>query len=173
MAQLLFGAENFQNDYVSGSQDHIGLLKAGCNRLYYNGSYWPEKIESTVDPDICEWLSGVIHLVPLRPRPDGYDPLLEKHLEPDIVRELGESGDRCWESIVRKDVAGLGRSMTETLLAWRKMLPHTVPDWVLEEMETRYFPFYPGAITSGSGGGYVMVASEKNVPGGLKIKVRY
>ncbi|MCX6224953.1 MAG: hypothetical protein NTV01_09450 [Bacteroidia bacterium] len=172
-AQLLFGAENYQKTYVSGSQDHIGLLKAGCNRLYYSGSYWPQKIESTIDPDICDWLSGVIHLVPLRPRPEGYNPLLDKHLAPEIVKELGEAGDRCWESIIRKDVVGLGQSMKDTFLAWKKMLPYTVPDWVLQEMETKYFPFYPGAITSGSGGGYVMVASDKEVPGAVKIKVRY
>jgi cytidyltransferase-like protein len=172
-AHLLFGAENFQNTYVSGSQDHLGLLKPGINRLYYNGSYWPQKIETTISPDICDWLSGVIHLVPLKPRPDGYNPLMEKHLEPDIVRELGEAGDRCWESIVRKDVAGLGQSMKDTFLAWKRMLPYTVPDWVFQEMETGYFPFYPGAITSGSGGGYVMVASENKVPGSLSIKVKY
>jgi hypothetical protein len=43
----------------------------------------------------------------------------------------------------------------------------------MKEMETRYFPEYPGAITSGSGGGYVIVASDKEVEGSLKIKVRY
>jgi cytidyltransferase-like protein len=172
-AQLLFGAENFQNTYISGSQDHIGLLKPGINRLYYNGSYWPQKIESTVDPDICNWLSQVIYLVPLRPRPEGYNPLQKKHLDPAIVKELGEAGDRCWEYILKKDVNGLGRSMKETILIWRKMLPYAVPDWVLQELETNYFPFYPGAITSGSGGGYVMVASEKEVPGAIKIRVKY
>lgn len=172
-AKLLFGAENYQNSYVSGSQDHIGLLKPGINRLYYNGSYWPQKIESAVDPDICDWLSGVIHLVPLKPRPEGYDPLLVKNLDPGIVRELGESGDRCWESIRRKDVDGLGLSMKETYLAWKKMLPYTVPDWVYQEMETNYFPYYPGAITSGSGGGYIMVASDKDVPGAVKVRVKY
>jgi hypothetical protein len=172
-AQLLFGAENFQNTYVSGSQDHIGLLKPGINRLYYNGSYWPQKIDSSVTPEICDWLSSVIHLFPLRPRPEGYNPLLSKNLNPEIVRELGESGDQCWESILRKDVEGLGQAMRRSFLAWRKMLPYTVPDPVLQELETNYFPHYPGAITSGSGGGYVVVASDREVPGALKIRVRY
>jgi cytidyltransferase-like protein len=172
-AQLLFGAENYQNTYVSGSQDHIGLLKPGISRLYYDGGHWPQKMESTIDPEICRWLSGVIHLVPLSPRPEGYNPLLEKQLDAATVRKLGESGNRCWESILRKDIAGLGQSMKETFLTWKKMLPYTVPDWVLKEMETNYFPFYPGAITSGSGGGYVMVASENKVPGAVNIKVSY
>jgi len=43
----------------------------------------------------------------------------------------------------------------------------------MKEMETKYFPDYPCAITSGSGGGYVIVVSEKEVEGSIKIKVRY
>jgi len=53
------------------------------------------------------------------------------------------------------------------------MLPCTVPTWVSEEMETNWFPNYPGAIISGCGGGYVIVASEEEIPGALKIKVKY
>jgi len=43
----------------------------------------------------------------------------------------------------------------------------------MNDLETNYFTNYPGAITSGSGGGYIMVASEKPVEGAVKIKVRY
>jgi hypothetical protein len=63
--------------------------------------------------------------------------------------------------------------MKRSYLAWKKMLPYTVPDWVFEEMETKWFPNYPGAITSGSGGGYIIVASETEIPGAMKIKVKY
>ena len=173
-AQLLFGAENAPGTrYVSGSQDQIGILVPGINKLYYNGGYWPENIESEVSPDICNWLSSVIHLVPLEPRPDGYDPLLEKNLTTAFVKELGDSGNECWESILRKDVTGLGKAMTKSFMAWKKMLPYAIPDWVMEEMEKNYFPYYPGAITSGCGGGYVLVASEKEVEGAIKIKVKF
>jgi hypothetical protein len=173
-AKLLFGAENPPDcKYVSGSQDQIGLLVPGVNRLYYNGGYWPERIDNCIDQETCDWLSEVIHLVPLAPRPIGFDPLSEKHLEKEFVKKLGEAGDLCWKSIINKDIAGLGRSMKETFMMWEKMLPYTVPDWVMKELETKYFPFYPGAITSGGGGGYVVVASEKEIPGSIKIKVRY
>jgi hypothetical protein len=43
----------------------------------------------------------------------------------------------------------------------------------MKELETKYFNKYPGAITSGSGGGYVIVASEDEIPGEIKIRVRY
>ena len=63
--------------------------------------------------------------------------------------------------------------MTRTLLAWKKMLPYTVPDCVMKEMETKYFPHTLGATISGSGGGYAVVVSEKEIPGSLKIKVMF
>jgi cytidyltransferase-like protein len=173
-AKLLFGAENPPGTkYISGSQDHIGLLYPGINRLYYNGGYWPETIDSTVDAQICDWLSQVLHLVPLEPRPFGYDPLREMHLEKLFIKELGEAGELCWQSILKKDIIGLGIGLTNTFLAWKKILPYTVPKWVMNEMVTKYFPNYPGAITSGSGGGYVIVASEKPIEGAIKIKVRF
>jgi cytidyltransferase-like protein len=173
-ARLLFGAENPPGKlYVSGSQDQIGLLYPGINSLYYNGDYWPERIESTTDKVTCDWLSDVLHLVPLEPRPDGYDPLKIMHLEKPLVRELGEAGDLCWTAIQKKDAGLLGKALTDTFLSWKKILPLTVPEWVMKEMETKYLPNYPGAITSGSGGGYVIVVSEKEIEGAIKIKVRY
>jgi hypothetical protein len=173
-AKLLFGAENPPGKkYVSGSQDHIGLIYPGINRLFYNGGYWPERVDSTIDKDICDWLSDVLHLVPLEPRPDGYDPLKEMHLKKPLIKELGSAGALCWESILKKDIKGLGKGLTDTFLSWKKILPLTVPGWVMDEMETKYFPYYPGAITSGSGGGYVIVASEKVIDGAIKVKVKY
>jgi cytidyltransferase-like protein len=173
-ARLLFGAENPPGrTYISGSQDHIGLLYPGINRLCYNGKYWPDKIESTTDEDICEWLSRVLHLIPLEPRPEGYDPLKEKHLEKKLIKELGEAGHNCWKAIINKDIDKLGAALSQTFLSWKKILPHTVPDWIMKEMESKYFPNYPGAITSGSGGGYVIVVSDKKVDNAIKIKVRY
>jgi hypothetical protein len=173
-AKLLFGAENPPGTrYVSGSQDHIGLLYPGINRLFYNGGYWPEKIDSETAGEICDWLSDVLYMVPLEPRPEGYDPLKIMHLEKPLISELGRAGEECWESILRKDLAGLGRSLTNTFLSWKKILPLTVPDRVMKEMESKYFAYFPGAITSGSGGGYVIVASGREVEGSIKIKIRY
>lgn len=173
-ARLLFGAENPPgSEYISGSQDQLGILLPGANRLDYNGKFWPHNILSAVDPLTCDWLSGVLYLIPLEPRPEGYNPLLEKYLTVENVRELGTSGDLCWEGIVERDVHKLGEGMRRTFLSWRKMLPLTVPDKVMEEMEDHWLSKYPGAITSGSGGGYVIVASESEIPGAMRIRVKY
>jgi hypothetical protein len=95
------------------------------------------------------------------------------NLEKSLIKELGEAGDKCWSSILEKDIIGLGKSLTDTFISWKRILPLTVPDWVMHEMETKYLPNYPGAITSGSGGGYVILVSEKPVEGAVRIKIRY
>jgi len=173
-AKLLFGAENPPgSEYVSGSQDQLGILLPGANRLDYDGKYWPCNIESMVNADTCDWLSRVLHLIPLAPRPDGYNPLVDKYLTTENIKELADSANLCWEGILEKDVNKLGEGMKRSFYSWRKMLPLTVPDWVLNELNTNWFSNYPGAITSGSGGGYVIVASEEEIPGALKIKVKY
>jgi cytidyltransferase-like protein len=173
-ARLLFGAENPPgSEYISGSQDQIGLLVPGISRLDYNGSFWPANIETIADPGTCDWLSSVLHFAPLQPRPDGYNPLLIKNLDSRLIKRLGDSGVGCYEAILKKDAQQLGEAMKETFLVWREMLPCTVPDWVMEEMETRYFPKYSGAITSGSGGGYVVFPSSEEVEGTIKIRVKY
>lgn len=172
-AKLLFGAENPPgSNYVSGSQDQIGLMVPGISRLYYDGKYWPSDIKTSIDPSICEWLSDVLYLIPLEPRPSGYDPIAVKHIDKKSVKELGNSGNECWESIINKDIYGLGKAVTKSLLAWKKMLPNTVPDSIMNEMETKYISNYPGAITSGSGGGYAVVVSERYIKGAIRIKVK-
>jgi hypothetical protein len=173
-AKLLFGAENPPgSEYISGSQDQLGILLPGANRLDYDGKFWPCNIESIIDADTCEWLSRVLHLIPLVPRPEGYNPLVEKHLTLENVKELGYSGHLCWEGIVERDVNKLGEGMKRTFLAWKKILPYTVPEYISKEMEKNWLSKYPGAITSGSGGGYAIVASETEIPGAMKIEVKY
>ncbi len=169
-ARLLFGAENPPGtERVSGSQDHIGLLAPGVNRLYYKGDYWPAKIDSTTNSDICLWLSEHLHLIRLKSRPAEYDPLSSMNLRDDWIRSLGEAGDMCWRSILNRDVVGLGKAMTRTFEMWQMILPNTVPLWVKEAAKD--YASYPGLVTSGSGGGYFIIASDQKIPGAINVKV--
>jgi hypothetical protein len=113
----------------------------------------------------------VLYLIPLTPRPLGYDPLEKMNLKKEWIKSLGESGDLCWQSILQHDVRGLGKAMVQSFRMWQSILPATVPEWVKQEAEK--YSAYPGVIPSGSGGGYLIVASEKEIQGALKIKVSY
>jgi hypothetical protein len=41
-----------------------------------------------------------------------------------------------------EDVSGSEKSLTDALLSWKKILPLTVPEIVMDEMGTKYFPEY-------------------------------
>lgn len=176
----LYNAENDGKTQPSGSQDMIGLINPGINRLDYDFTHrngiFPRHIESSNDPEIASWLEKVIHILPVAPRPEGYNPLETKNLSPEWISRLGKSGRNCFEAIIAKDVDALGASMNECMSCWEKILPGTVRHHKLNEdllpLLEYYCSNYPGAMYSGCGGGYLFVASQKPVPGAFNIKVR-
>ena len=110
-ARALLGREPGQAE-PSGSQDMIGLIYPGVSRLDYDfafeGGYFPVRIESNCDPRVAHWLESVIHFVPVGQRPEGYNPLGVKNLDPEWIRRLGQTGRDCYDAIVSRDLAGLG-----------------------------------------------------------------
>jgi hypothetical protein len=170
LAKLLFGYENPPGtQYVAGSQDAIGLTHPGVNRLYYEGGYWPTLIDSCVDPEICDWLENSIRLVELFERPPGYDPLLKQNLSIKGVRKLALAGDDCWNAIQARDIRKFGQSLTDTHRAWAQILPLTTNPKIDESLQA--LGGY-GSITTGCGGGYAIVATDKDIPNGFRVKVR-
>jgi hypothetical protein len=141
-----------------------------------DGGRFPVQIETTCDPGIARWLERVLHLIPVAPRPSGYAPLGVRRLEPAWVRRLGRSGADCFDAIVRRDLAALGASMDECSDCWDALLPHTLGhptiDIDLRSLLAVYAARYAGAMYSGCGGGYLVVASEDDVPGSFRVTVR-
>lgn len=180
LVRELYEEENRGRAEPSGSQDMIGLVYPGIHRLDYDvaheGGIFPRHIESTNDPGIAGWLERVIHVLPIAQRPPGYNPLGEKNLDPQWIRRLGRSGVHCYDAILRRDLHGLGASVNECMRCWEAILPHTVrhPTLTVDvpALLGYYQSRYPGAMTSGCGGGYVFVVSDDPVPGALSVKVR-
>jgi len=180
LVRELYGAENAGKAEPSGSQDMIGLVYPGVNRLDYDirihGGVFPSHIETLDSAKHARWLGKVLHLLPVGPRPEGYSPLGIQNLEPKWVARLGASGTACFEAIRRMDVAALGESLNETMRCWEKLLPHVVahplikPD--LKALLKVYQRHFPGAMFSGCGGGYLLVASTEKIPGALQVAVR-
>ena len=169
-SRLLFACENPPGThYISGSQDALGMVFPGINRLVYSGDFWPERIESCTDPEVAQWLRSVLHLVPVAERPDDYDPLIEKHLVPEFAARLGKAGDLAWESILAKDAAGLGRALNETLESWKQLLPYTVSDELME-IRAKLSEGSHGSCYSGCGGGYLMIVSEEPVENAIDLR---
>ena len=180
LVRELYHAENQGKAEPSGSQDMAGIIYPGINRLDYDyayeGGYFPVNVASNNDPAVARWLEDVIHMVPIAPRPPGYSPLDEKHLNAEWIRRLGQSGQACFAAILAQDSRGLGASMNECMQCWEAILPHTVRHSTLTvDLMTilRYYQSrYAGAMYSGCGGGYLYVVSEEPVPGSIHVKVR-
>ena len=180
LVRELYEAENKGKAEPSGSQDMIGLIYPGVNRLDYdfaaNGGVFPLYIESCNSAKVARWLERVLHLLPVEPRPEGYSPLGEKHLDPRWVARLGQAGQDCFEAICRRDVAALGKSLNLNMTCWDRLLPHVVRHPLIKVdlmgLLAAYQRRYPGAMYSGCGGGYLIVVSDETVPGSFKVNVR-
>lgn len=180
LVRELYDAENKGKAEPSGSQDMIGLIYPGVNRLDYDfnhhGGVFPSHVESCNRPQVARWLERVLHLIPVEPRPEGYSPLGIKNLEPKWVAKLGQSGQDCYDAIVRRDARALGASLNLTMKCWGTLLPHVVrhPSLKLDLIPwlAAYQKQYLGAMYSGCGGGYLIVVSEKPVPGAFSVQVR-
>jgi hypothetical protein len=180
LVRELYAAENWGKAEPSGSQDMIGIVYPGVNRLDYdftaNGGVFPCHIESCNRPKIARWLGQVLHLIPVGPRPDGYSPLGRKNLKPEWISKLGKSGRACFEAIVKMDAQALGESLNLNMRCWETLLPDVVrhprlPGELVPLLKA-YQRQYLGAMYSGCGGGYLLVVSEKRIPGALNVTVR-
>lgn len=180
LVKELYAEENRGKAEPSGSQDMIGLIYPGVNRLDFDytheGGIFPKHIESNNDPQIARWLERVIHMIPVAPRPEGYNPLGVKNLDREWIRRLGQSGRDCYDAILRRDAKALGASMNECMCCWEALLPHVVrhPTLTVDLVGLLHYyqSRYPGAMYSGCGGGYLYVVSEEEVPGAFHVQVR-
>ena len=180
LTRELYEIENRGKAEPSGSQDMVGLIYPGINRLDYdfaaNGGVFPAHIESINDRCTARWLEQVLWVLPVAPRPEGYNPLGQKRLEAKWVARLGQTGKDCFEAIRRRDLHGLGASLNECMTCWEKLLPHTVRHPTLKVdlmgLLRAYQSCYAGAMYSGCGGGYLLVVSKEPVPGAFTVKVR-
>ena len=172
LAKLLFGYENLPGKkYISGSQDAIGLTHPGINRLDYESSFWPKNIKTCLDEKICQWLENHLVMIKIGPREDGYDPLLQQNITREGVQKLSMIGSTCYDAIMRKDLCALGKSLTDNHDITRELLPLTTNsniDNILNSYNDKCY----GRTTTGCGGGYVILATDKNIEEGFKISIR-
>ena len=176
----LYQAENSSKEHPSGSQDMIGLVYPGINRLDYDyeymGGVFPKHIESLCNEQSVSWLESILWLLPVASRPDGYNPLAQKNLSPKWITRLGETGKQCFKAIQDRNIKGLGASLNDCMRCWAHILPHTVkhPKITVDLLRLLrvYQEEYSGAMYSGCGGGYLVVISERAVPGAHRVTIR-
>jgi hypothetical protein len=158
----------------------IGLIYPGVSRIDYDFAYrdgiYPSHVESNRDPVVARWLERVLHVLPVGSRPEGYNPLLKKNLDPQWIQRLGQTGKDCFSAILTSDLKALGSSFNACMACWEAILPCTVRHPAVQVdllgLLRHYQTNYAGAMYSGCGGGYLFVVSEEPVPGSFHVDIR-
>jgi galactokinase/mevalonate kinase-like predicted kinase len=173
LAKLLFSYENPPGTTeFSGSQDPIGIVFPGLNRLDYRGGFWPEKITSVNNPKILRWLEKHLHFVTLGPRRDGFRVRSGERITPANVRALAQAAEGCWQAILKMDLAGFGRQFRHSFETQVRLFPKMMTPDVRAAIK-QYAPQALGWKLSGAGGGgYLVLVSEREIPGAIQIKIR-
>ena len=160
LARLVFCLENSperSDGIISGAQDAIGICVPGLARHYYNGHFWPEKVEYTQDPVVLGWLEEHLCMIPMFPRRPDCNVLEGKDITPVKVRALAAAADQCWEAIQRRDLDGFAAAYKASFEAQVAMFPAMIQPGVQDYID-RYSAM-PGVLAwkmpGAGGGGYL------------------
>ena len=175
MARLLFCFENDPENegHISGAQDAIGICMSGLNRHYYDGHYWPVKIESCHDEAILDWLENHICLVPMFPRRPGCSVVEGKDITPEKVSRLTEAAERCWHAIMARDLGGFAEAFRDSFNAQIAMFPAMMQPGVQEYIERWSPKALAWKMLGAGGGGYLALVTDRIPDNGvIRIKIR-
>jgi len=173
LAKMLFAFENPPGTEIfAGSQDAIGIVFPGLNRLDYRGQYWPEKITSQHDEKILRWLEQHLHLIPLGPRRAGYDVFKGKSITPAKVRPLATAADACWQAIQKMDLEKFGRQFRASYEAQIAMFPEMTNPAIQKMIRQHEKTALGWKLSGAGGGGYLVLVSRRPVPGAIQLKIR-
>jgi len=173
LAKVLFSYENSPGTkIIAGSQDSIGIVMPGLNKLDYTGEYWPAKITSIYDENILEWLESHLYLITLEPRELSFGVLDKTFISKENAEKLAIAAENCWLSILSKDLSKFGKYFKNSFEAQILMFPNMVDENIMKLIERYKSKALGWKLSGAGGGGYLILVSEKNVEGAIQIKIR-
>lgn len=174
LARLLFCFENDPENkgHISGAQDAIGICCSGLTRHYYDGHYWPVKIESCHDEDVLSWLESHICLVPMFPRRPGCSVVEGKDITPAKVKALTSAADRCWDAIMARDLTAFAAAFRDSFDAQVAMFPAMMQPGVQDHIDRWADKALAWKMLGAGGGGHLALVVDEIPEGTIPIKIR-
>lgn len=173
LAKMVFRYENPPGSpYISGSQDAIGIVMPGLNRLNYKGGYWPENIETVKDTEVLDFIEKNLWLIPMAPRSGSYDVLENTNIDAAGAERLARAAIACWDAINAKDVDAWGKACTESFMAQIAMFPNMLAEHVVKAINEYKDNVKGYKITGAGGGGYLVIINDEPVKNALQIRIR-
>lgn len=175
LARLLFCFENDpeKKGHVSGAQDAIGICMSGLTRHFYEGRYWPSKIESCHDEKILSWLESHVCIVPMFPRRQGCSVVEGKDITPEKVNRLTEAAQRCWDAIMDMDLEKFAAAFRDSFNAQVAMFPAMMQPGVRDFIDKWSGKALAWKMLGAGGGGHLLLVVD-NIPGEgvIPVKIR-
>ena len=174
IAKTLFCFENPPGKAeISGSQDSLGIVLPGLNKLDYDDNYWPFNITSVYDEDILKWIEDHLYMVALSPRRSVYNVLNRTDITRSKVKDLADAAEQCWKAILDKDVRAFGSAFKASFEAQIAMFPNMVNEGILETLDQQKGANIGWKLSGAGGGGYlIFVAENPKKTHGIKIRIR-
>jgi cytidyltransferase-like protein len=173
LAKILFSFENPPGkEEVSGSQDALGIVLPGLNRLDYNGGYWPHKITSVYDEPILHWIEEHLYLVILGPREPEFSVLDDMNITKKKAKALADAAIGCWDAMRNRNLKAFGKTFLESFEAQVAMFPHMLDGDIKAIIEQYRKQALGWKLSGAGGGGYLILVAEHNIKGAMRIKAR-
>lgn len=172
-ARILFSYENPPGTKeISGSQDSIGIVYPGLNRLHYAGGYWPVRIESVQDEAVLAFIEEHLQLVPLSPRGESFSVLQGTRIDAAGAKNLADAADDCWSALLTTDARAFGQAFRRSFEAQVAMFPNMVDDGIRETIAAHADKSLGWKLSGAGGGGYLILVRREPLDGALRIKIR-
>ncbi len=173
LAKVLFSYENPPGTRViAGSQDALGIVLPGLNRLEYDGGYWPRRIDSVHDEETLRWLEDHLFLLTLEPRVQEFDVLKSARITLEGAKALATAAEGCWDAIVKRDIALFGKQFRESFEAQISLFPGMVNGHILSSIDRYRRDAHGWKLSGAGGGGYIIYVSDTPMSGAMRIKIR-
>ena len=197
LAKLAFCFENdpisrANGKHISGAQDAIGICVPGLCRHYYDGGFWPERLETCHDEDVLQWLESHLCMVRMFPRRPGTNVVensaIQRVKEGQITRDdvqgrvhnLTYAAAVCWEAILARDLEAFAQAYRQSFAAQLSLFPAMIQPGVQEYIDR--FSAEPEVLAwkmpGAGGGGYLaLVVRDREAfcqahPEAIQLKIR-
>lgn len=173
LAKILFSYDNPPGTKeISGSQDAIGIVCPGLNKSWYEGEYWPARIDSVNDEPILQFVEKSLYLLPLGPRGADFNVIYNTNINRERAKALSDATEACWEAISQKDIVRFGQYVRESFEAQVAMFPNMVNPMVIEMVEQNRHRALGWKLSGAGGGGYLILVADRPVENAIQVIAR-
>jgi len=170
---MLFSYENPPGtNIIAGSQDSIGIVYPGLNRidLYrrflackdYDGA-WRMHF-------ILDWRTFIFDYA--CPRENNYHVLVNTFINKGNAEALRNAAENTWDALLVKDLEKFGEFFRKSFEAQIKMFPNMIYDDIFHVIDKYKDSACGWKLSGAGGGGYLIFVSQKPIKGAMQIKIR-